>query len=192
MLSIRWSRASAMSLGTALRDVQRTKLTGAERTARKRRRRGVRVEREVGRHVGEAEELQRRLATATRVPKGEYFNPTAADPIVEMITNPGEMQTPYAFRTSMQHARPNARLCAQKQECLRQILIEGFGRKIAISVPPLSGPVNLGLCAFRDADLHGLSRRDDEQASQAPLRRIPFLRARPRQWKEAIPPPVQA
>jgi hypothetical protein len=88
------------------------------------------------------------------VPKGEYFNLTGADTIVEVITNPSEMQTPYAFRTSVQHARANARLCAQKQERLRQILIEGFGRKIAILVPPLSGPVNLGLCALRDADLH--------------------------------------
>ena len=33
------------------RDAQRTKLTGAERTARQRRRRGVRVEREVRRHA---------------------------------------------------------------------------------------------------------------------------------------------
>src|SRR5438132_8326859 len=136
--------------------------------------------------------LQRRPTNTTRMPKGEYFNLTTADTIVEVIANPGEMQTPYAFRTSVQHARANARLCAQKQERLRQILIEGFGRKIAILVPPLSGPVNLSLCALRDADVHGLSSRDDEQASQAPLRWIPSLRARPRQWKGATPPPVQA
>jgi hypothetical protein len=137
------------------------------------------------------EKLQRRPGTATRVPKGEHFNLTTADAIVEMVTNPGEMQTPYAFRTGMQQKRTNARLRAQKQESLREVLIEGFGRDVAILVPPPSGPINLRLGAFRDADIHSLSSRDDEQASQVPLRRIPFLRARPRQWKGANPPPVQ-
>jgi len=51
------------------------------------------------------EKLQRRPATATRKPKGEYFNLTGADAIVEVVTNPGEMQTPYAFHTGMQQRR---------------------------------------------------------------------------------------
>src|SRR6266542_3354814 len=52
-------------LGGMGHDVERTKLTGAERTARKRRRRGVRVEREVRRHCGADGTSPYRLMTAT-------------------------------------------------------------------------------------------------------------------------------
>src|SRR5439155_22766485 len=48
-------------------DAQRTKLTGAERTARKRRRRGVRVEREVRAHG--CEEDSHRLRRPLRLPQ---------------------------------------------------------------------------------------------------------------------------
>jgi hypothetical protein len=43
----------------------------------------------------------------------------------------------------------------QKQERLREIIVEGFRRKIAIFVPSLRGPIYLGLCALRDAHVHG-------------------------------------
>ena len=108
--------------------------------------------------------------------------------IVEMITNPGEMQPPYAFPTRVQDGRADARLRAQKQKSLREILIEGFWCKIAIFVPPPRGPINLALCAFRDAYDHGLISRDDGQAWQAPLQRIPFPRDQPQQSKGATPP----
>ena len=78
------------------------------------------------------------------MPKCEHLNVAAANTIVEVITNPGEMQPPYAFRTCVQDGRADARLRAQKQKSLREILIEGFWCKIAIFVPPLRGPINLG------------------------------------------------
>jgi hypothetical protein len=83
------------------------------------------------------------------MPKGKHLNPIAADAVVEVITNPGDMQTPYTLRTRVQYRRADARLRAQKQESLREILVEGFRGNIAIFVPPPSRPINLGLCAFR-------------------------------------------
>lgn len=98
--------------------------------------------------------LQTWPALAARVPKGEYFELTTADAIVNVITNAGEMQTSYASRASIGHGRSNARLRAQKRKSLREILIEGLGCKFAIFVPPLSGTINLSLRAFGDANVH--------------------------------------
>ena len=92
---------------------------------------------------------------AAGMPNGEHFNLTAADTVVEVIANPHQMQPPHAHTTSVQGGRANTRLGAQKKKNLGKILVEGFRCKIAILIPPLSGTINLGLCALRDADLHG-------------------------------------
>ena len=99
--------------------------------------------------------LERWLATATRVPKSEHDNLRTTNPVIAVITNPREMQTSYALCAGGGHWRPDARFRGQKQESLREILVEGFRCKIAIFVPPLCGPIYLGLCALRDADVHG-------------------------------------
>ena len=90
----------------------------------------------------------------------------------------------------LQRATSNSR--AQKGKSLREIFVEGFGCEIAILVPPLSGPINLGLCALRGADVHGLSSRDDGRASQAPLQQIALPRDQLRQWKGATLPLARA
>ncbi len=79
------------------------------------------------------------------MPKGEHLNVTAANTVIDVITNPGEMQTPYAFRACVQDRRANARLRTQKQKSLREILIEGFRCKIAILGPTTEQPDQFGL-----------------------------------------------
>jgi hypothetical protein len=96
------------------------------------------------------------------------------------------MQTPYAFRTSGNTRAPTWLWVGQKQS--RQILIEGFGRKIATS-STTERPCQFELVRASDADVHGLSSRDDEQASQAP----PVDTVSPRSasaMERATPPPV--
>lgn len=51
-----------------------------------------------------AEKLHRRPAA-----KVQALNLTPPDTIVEVITNPGEMQMSYTLRTGTQHGRSNAR-----------------------------------------------------------------------------------
>ena len=87
------------------------------------------------------------------MPKGKHVNLNSVDAIVEVITNLGEMQAPDTSNRGAQDQRANARLRAQWEKSLREILIKGFGCEIAIFVPPLSGPINMGLCAFADADI---------------------------------------
>ena len=137
-------------------------------------------------------DLKMRADTATRVPKGKHLNLTAANTVVNVITNSRQMQTPHGRGTGVQHRRADTRLSTQKQENLGEIFVEGLRCKIAVLVPPLSGKINLTLRPLRDADLHGLFSRDDEQASRALLRRTPFRHAPPRRWKAATLPLVQA
>ena len=98
--------------------------------------------------------LERWSATATSVPKSEHHNFRITNPVVEVITNPREMQAPYALCTSGQRRCPDARFHAQKQESLREIIDEGFGCRSRFR-PTTARPDLFGLCALRDADVHG-------------------------------------
>ena len=89
------------------------------------------------------------------MPERDNFNRTAPNAIVEVVTNPGEMKATQPANTSAREGRADQRLGAQKQEGLRDILIEGLRREIAVLIPPMSGSLDLTLCAFRDAYLHG-------------------------------------
>ena len=86
------------------------------------------------------------------MPKGKDFNLTSADAVIEVITKPGQVQALHALDAGVKHGRTDTRLSAQKQECLRDVLIEGLRRKITVLVPPLGGTIDLGLRTFRDAD----------------------------------------
>ncbi len=133
-------------------------------------------------------ELERRPATATRMPERKHLNVTAAETIVEVITNPREMQTPYTFHTGVQNRRANTGLRAQKRESLREILVEGFRYNITIFVPPLSGPINLCPCAFRDADVHGLLAMTTSELRKYLLGRDGFPAIGLGNGKEQVPP----
>lgn len=90
------------------------------------------------------------------MPDRDNFNGTAPKAIVEVVTNSGEMKATKPARTSAWKWRADQTLGAQKQESVRDILIEGPRRELSVLVPPLSGPLDLILCAFRDAYLHGV------------------------------------
>jgi hypothetical protein len=76
------------------------------------------------------------------VPKRDYLDLTTANAVVEMVPNSGQMQTPDSLYAWAWNWRADQGLCAQKQESLREILVEGFRCKIAMLIPPLGGPVN--------------------------------------------------
>ena len=58
--------------------------------------------------------LKMRPNTATRVPKGKDLNLTAANTVVNVITNSREMQTPHARGAGVQHRRADTRLATQE------------------------------------------------------------------------------
>jgi len=90
------------------------------------------------------------------MPERDNFNRPTPNAIVEVVTNPGEINAAHPARTWEWKWRADQRLCGQKQESLRDILIEGLRCEISVLIPPLSCPLNLTLCAFRDAYLHGV------------------------------------
>lgn len=126
------------------------------------------------------------------MPEREYLNFVAANPIVEVIANPREVKTFHSLRAHLRHRRSDAGLSAQKQESLREILIEGFRCQVPVLVPPLRGTINLRLCPLGDANEHGLLNDDGVPASQEHPRRKPCPLDPLQQWKEAAPPLVQA
>jgi hypothetical protein len=67
------------------------------------------------------------------MPERDNFNRTASNAIVEVVTNPGEMKATQPLHTSAWNWRANQRLCAQKKESVRDILIEGPRREIRCS-----------------------------------------------------------
>src|SRR5206468_10951157 len=94
-------------------------------------------------------DLERRAATTTCVPQSQNLHEAGANAIAEVIiTNSCEMQAPYTLGARARNRRTDARLCAQKQKNLREILVEGFWCKIAIFVPPLGRAIDLSLCAL--------------------------------------------
>ena len=97
-----------------------------------------------------------RYAATARVPQSKNLYKVASNAIVEVITNPREMQASHALRTRAYDRRANARLRGQKQESLREILVEGFRSTIAIFIPPVGGAIDLSLCPLGDADVHEL------------------------------------
>jgi hypothetical protein len=89
------------------------------------------------------------------MPERDNFDRTTPNAIVEVVTNPGEMKTTEPAHPSAREGRTDQRLGAQQQKGLRDIVIEGLRCEIAVLIPPMSGPLDLTLCAFRDAYLHG-------------------------------------
>ena len=92
------------------------------------------------------------------------------------------------FHTGVQNRRANTGLRAQKRESLREILVEGFRYNITIFVPPLSGPINLCPCAFRDADVHGLLAMTTSELRKYLLGRDGFPAIGLGNGKEQVPP----
>lgn len=67
--------------------------------------------------------LDRRRSATTRVPEGKHFNLLTADPVVKVVVNSCQMDTPYVSRLGVQCRDANSRLRDQKRESLRQLLV---------------------------------------------------------------------
>lgn len=88
------------------------------------------------------------------MPQRENLHFTSANPVVQVISDTCQMQTSYAVHACAQNRSTDARLSSQKQESLRDVIVEGLRCKVTVFVPPPRSRFNLRLRSPRDADVH--------------------------------------
>ena len=67
--------------------------------------------------------LDRWRDATTRVPESKHFNLLATDPVVKVVVNSRQMDTPHVFRLGVQCRGANCRLRDQKRESLCQLFV---------------------------------------------------------------------
>lgn|SRR6185312_1910637 len=88
------------------------------------------------------------------MPQRQNLDNVCSNSIEKVVTDASKVESPYSSDACTWHAQADPRFRAEQREGLRQILVEGIGRAVAIVVPPARRAINLGLRAPGDANLH--------------------------------------